>query len=179
MDNTGIKWGVIGAVSTLVISLVTYLIGPKFYIQGGSWIGLVALIVILVMAGKEERTKLGGFANFQELLRPIFMTYIITAVASTILQVIMYKVVDPGLADLTKQISLESLQKMKGMLGEEGYESALEEMEKQDCGGSVRQYIVGLAMNLLIGFGVSALISAIIKRTRPENLDPYSTVEKP
>lgn len=172
MNNTGVKWGVIGAISTLVISLVTYVVGPKFYLQAGSWVGLIVLISILVMAGKEERAKMGGYISFQEVLKPIFMTYIITAVASTIMQILMYKVVDPGLADLTKEITMEGLQKMKGVLGEEGFEAAMEEMEKQDFGGSIRQYVVGLATNILIGFGISALIAYFLKRKNPEQLYP-------
>ncbi len=170
MQNTGIKWGVIGAIATLIISLLTYLIGPKFYLQAGSWVGLLVLISLLVMAGKEERAKMDGFITFQEALKPIFMTYIIVAVASTIMQIIMYKLVDPGLADLTKEMSMEGLQKMKGILGEEGYEAAMEEMEKQDFGGSIRQYVVGLATNILIGFGISALVAMFIKRKNPVDL---------
>ncbi len=170
MQNTGIKWGVIGAIATLIISLLTYLIGPKFYLQAGSWVGLLVLISLLVMAGKEERAKMGGFITFQEALKPIFMTYIIVAVASTIMQIIMYKLVDPGLAELTKEMSMEGLQKMKGILGEEGYEAAMEEMEKQDFGGSIRQYVVGLATNILIGFGISALVAMFIKRKNPVDL---------
>ena len=171
MENSGIKWGIIGAISTVVISLLTYMVGPKFYLQGGSWIGLIALLVFMVMAGREERSKQGGFLNFQEALKPIFLCFIITTFSSTVLQILMYKVIDPSLAETTKQIAIEGIQKLKNFLGEEGYEKAMEGIESQDF-SSIRQYVVGFATNILLGFGFSALVALFIKKNRPENYYP-------
>lgn len=168
MENSGVKWGVIGAVASLIITLLTYIMGHKFYLQAGSWIGLGVSLFILYLSGKEARDNHGGFASFQELLRPIFTSYIIMAVASGIIQYAMFKFVDPGLAETTKQIALEGMEKMKGLLGEEGYETALEEMEKQDYGASIRQSMLGLAFNIIIGFGISAIFAAVMKRRQPE-----------
>ena len=80
----------------------------------------------------------------------------------------MYKFVDPGLIDVTKQIAMEGMEKMKGILGEEGYEEAMEQMETQDFAPSIRQSLLGLAFSIILGFGVSAIFAAIIKRKQPE-----------
>jgi hypothetical protein len=152
---------------------VTYLIGPKVYLQLGSWVGLIVLIVLLVMAGKEERAKMGGYITFQEILKPMFLAYIIISFVSTLVQLLMFKLVDPGLADITREMSIEGLQKMKGILGEEGYETAMEATEKQDFSGSIKQSILGFAFNIIIGFGICALIARIMRRNPPVD-DQYT-----
>ena len=168
MENSGVKWGVIGAVATVLISLLTYIVGQKFYLQAGSWIGMFAGLFFLYKSGIEARQQAGGYISFQEVLKSVFTTYIIMTVASTIMQYVMYKFVDPGLIDVTKQIAMEGMEKMKGILGEEGYEEAMEQMETQDFAPSIRQSLRGLAFSIILGFGVSAIFAAIIKRKQPE-----------
>lgn len=170
MQNTGVKWGLIGGALSVLISLLTYLIGPSIYIKLGSWLGFVSILVILALAGREEREKHGGFISFQEILRPIFLTFVIILVVSTLMQVLMMKVIDPGLADIIKQTTMEGMEKMKGLLGDEGYEKAMEELNGKDFSGSFRDTALGFAFNILFGFGLSALYAVIMKRKNPESL---------
>ena len=57
MENSGVKWGVIGAVATVLISLLTYIVGQKFYLQAGSWIGMFAGLFFLYKSGIEARQQ--------------------------------------------------------------------------------------------------------------------------
>ena len=170
MQNTGVKWGLIGGALSVLISLLTYLIGPTYYIKLGSWLGFLSILIILALAGREERNNHGGFISFQEILRPIFLTYVIILVISTIMQVLMMKVIDPGLADTIKQTTIEGMDKLKGFMGDEAYDKAMEDINTKDFSGSFRDTALGLAFNILFGFGLSALYAVIMKRKNPEVL---------
>ena len=168
MQNTGVKWGIIGGVTLILIGLLTYVISPNTYLTTAKWLGFVAILVILYMAGKEEREKHGGYITFQELLRPIFLTYVIIAVFSVIEQYLMLRVVDPGMVDTLKQMSMEGMEKMKSFIGEDAYEKAMEEMEKNEFAPTLRTSALTLAVSIIIGFIISAIYAAVMKRKNPE-----------
>ncbi|HMG15066.1 MAG TPA: DUF4199 domain-containing protein [Saprospiraceae bacterium] len=170
MQNTGVKWGLIGGALSVLISLLTYLIGPTMYIKLGSWLGFISILVVLALAGREERKNHGGYISFQELLRPIFLTFVIILVISTLMQVIMMKLIDPGLADIIKQTTIEGMEKLKGLMGDEAFDKAMEDINAKDFSGSLRDTGLGLAFNILFGFGLCALYAVIMKRKNPDLL---------
>lgn len=168
MENTGLKWGLIGAAASLLISLITYLIGPKVYIYADKYISAVAILIIMYLSGKEAREKQGGYITFQEIIRPIFLTFVIIAVASTLIQLLMMKVVDPGMAETLKQVAMDGMEKAKSFIGDEAYDKAMEEMEGKDFSGSFKDSALGLAFSIIFGFGLSAIYAAIMKKKNPE-----------
>ena len=76
--------------------------------------------------------------------------------------------IDPGLLDLQREISIDAIEKLSGLLGEEGTEAALDALENQDwsfgVGKALQTYFMGL---IIPGFIIALIISAVMKDRKP------------
>lgn len=167
MENNGVKYGLLAGLGVVVYTLVLYLVNDTLIFGWASMLGMVIYIACMYKAGVDERSENGGFITFKEALKPTFLTYVIGSLIATIFTYLLFTVIDPGLMDLQNEIAAERIQSMSGMLGEEGVEEALKRLEEQGA-MKISDTALGYAMMLIFGFVIAAIISAIVKKKRPE-----------
>jgi|GEM_PF-3556825 len=171
MENPGVKWGLIGAGAIILVALIAYVYDAKFYLSYNGFAIFLISIFFLYKTATEERKLRNGYASFSELLRSVFLAGVIMTVCYQVFNMIMVFLIDPGLADMSKEVALEAMQKMESILGEEGYEKAIEDIQAQSFKPSIGEFFLGLASSIIFTLIPAALISVIMKKEKPLTID--------
>ncbi len=168
MDNHIVKWGVIGAVGSIIISLILYLVDPKNIFSPIAWLSWIVYIYAMIKAGQDERTQLDGYMTWGQAIKPTFLTYTLASFLFIVFLFLLGTLIDPGLEDVSREVSMEAIEKMSGLLGEEGMEAAAEQIREKtffSIGNMALSFGVGL---ILPGFIFAAIISLIIRKENPQ-----------
>ncbi|HRD09118.1 MAG TPA: DUF4199 domain-containing protein, partial [Saprospiraceae bacterium] len=112
---------------------------------------------------------IGGFATLREGFTPAWITYLFYAIASTLFTYVMLNFIDTGLLDLARQASIEAIEKLSGMMGEEATQAAIEELEKSNP-YSISKLAIGVLFSLVFpGALIALIIGLVLKKQRPED----------
>lgn len=168
--NPGIKWGLIaGAVGVAASILLYYSDLPLLFSLKFRLLILATYGILGLLAGLQKKRQQGGFIGFKGGLQPIFTTFVIGTLISTIFTFVLANSIDPTIPEQMKQASIasfHSIEKMQRMMGasQEDIDKALNEIKAQDLkitpAGSFLSYLNGL----LFCFIISAILSLIIRK---------------
>ena len=83
---------------------------------------------------------------------------------------ILFVIIDPGMADLTKDVTIDRVISLMEWMGapESTIDQTIDEMEKQDYTQTVGRTFMNTAVGMIIGFGFAVIISLILKKKNPE-----------
>lgn len=176
IKSEGIKFGIYLGIIALVISIVSlYVLMNSTDFKTSSMItgGLTFLIMIGLSAYFSVllRRAAGGFWNFSQALKGIFVMLAIAVIISSIGGAI-FNLVDPEpqqvIFDKTINMTIET---MEGLGADEDLiDSQIAELEQtRDSlkGFSMGQTVKGLAISLIMYFVFALILAAILKRERP------------
>ncbi len=164
MNNYNAKHGLIAGGIAILICLLFYLVSADAYISYSQILTFIAMIPFMVQAVKEERELNNGFITFKKAMSHAWVTYFIYAIITSIFTYVMYNFIAPEMKTLVMEKAMEAFEKMKGMLGEEGVEKAIEALE-QDDSFSLSNTIKGILFSLVFpGAIVALIIAAIMKK---------------
>lgn len=170
MNSIVIKNGLLAGGSAIIIGLVVYLVDPKGFLSWGSWLNFVPVIYAMVTAVKETRNENGGFISLRQAFTPAWITYLIYTIISSVFSYVLMNFIDPDLIVMAKEISIETFEKMSGFLGEEGVQTAIEEIEKGNPFG-LGQTLTSTAITLVFpGAAMALIIAAIMKKSNPQEM---------
>ena len=136
------------------------------------WFGIGSLLLIIVfgiISSVKARKLLGGFISFKNAFTAYFITILVALVISTIVNLIIFNVVDPDAALVLKEKIIESQMAMMERFGapHESIDQAIAEMRAQDNMFSIGSIFKSLAYQL-VGFSIVGLIvAAVVKRKDP------------
>lgn len=159
-----LKWGLIGGVATIIVSLLSYLLdlSDSKMIQYASVILMLAIIVLGLF---EYRDKLGGgFASFGSLFKVGLMIGLIIAVISVVWSYVYMNFIDTELLGrilLKTEIDMES----RGM-SDGDVRIAMEYTKKFMQPGYMA--VVSLASSLFMSALISVISALVIKNNKPE-----------
>jgi Ca2+/Na+ antiporter len=156
MNKSGLKYGLIAGVATIVYLLVFYFISKKAMV--GPWVFYSTLVIYLaamILAARERKSILKEQFSVREGLQAAFLTYVI---ANAFFYVFYYVIQqsDPSLAELQKEAMREYLPHVtpKNKLGR-----ALKDLEDTDLtitpGGAVFGFARGTILGFLLALGVA------------------------
>ena len=173
MNHAGKHALILGGIS-VVLTLAAYAI--DYTLLAAMSFLLISLAIYIgygIYAGINYRNEIGGYLSFGKAFQHGFVVFAVSALVSTIFNILLYTVIDPELPAKVTEAAMENAEKMMAGFGmpEDQMEEALEKT-KED---TIKRYTAGgLAMSYgftLIGCAIFALISgAIAKRKEPETL---------
>jgi hypothetical protein len=149
MQQTAIKHGIIAGIATVLYLLVFYyfdrasILNPLVY-----WSTLVIAGVGMVAAVKKQRSDTGGKIDRQTALKTAFLVFVIAMLIFNLFVFVLFNYVDPGLADLQKQMMEEAGRATKDL----------------DFKMTLGRVMFGYAFSLIGGFFISYLIASILKK---------------
>jgi hypothetical protein len=168
---TGFKWGLIGGIAGIVLSLVSYLIGGD-EAYGSEWstlkiittlLSLGLSFFILYKASLEHKIKQGGFITFGKAFSISFWVSLVMSILTSIYLYFFFTTMGKGILELiaTQQ---EDVLRERGM-DEEQIEKALEITSSFMGPGvmAISGFIAGLFFGLVLGI----VIGFIVKRDPP------------
>lgn len=169
IKNVGVK---IGFLLALILSIVN--IGIYFYdytIMASTANGFILLFVIIIfglIATALAKYKIGGFIIFKEAFTPYIITVSIGILISTLVQYLIYSVIDPETGELLKQtfrdLYVTEISKSNGT--PEEIAASIAEVQKTNplaFGGLISSAVIRIAM-----LSVAGILIALIFRNRSE-----------
>lgn len=171
MNQTAVRYGLVLAAIGIVTQLLIYIINVELMASiVFNFLVFIVSIAVLIYFARLLRQARGGFATFGEMFGDIFVMLMISAVAGTIFNYLLYNVIDPDLAETLKKAVIKSSEAMfvrLGMSGEQ-VDLALAEIEKQDMSMTVEKAIQQVVFSGIFYALVAAVMAAIMKRQKPE-----------
>lgn len=171
-----LKWGLVVGVIGAIITLLLYVAGPEMMVKW--WVGLLSLAVfigLVIYGGISYRKEIGGYMDFGPAFMHGFVTLAIAGIVGTIINLLLYTVIDPNLPEAMTEATVEQAISMAEGFGAppEALEQAEANAREQAAGqfgvtGLIKQYFIGLII-----YAVLALITGLIVRRKEKVSDVY------
>lgn len=160
--RTGIKWGLILGLVSIVYSLVLFTTG-SIGKPGTSIASIVLSVGGLVLAMREFRTLNGGFMSFGQGVTVGTVTGLVAGIFSTLFSWFYMTMIDPNVMTTVLDQTREELDK-QGMLSDEQIDTQMEMMERFMTPGFMLGS--GLAMSLIGSLILALIIAAFMKKNK-------------
>lgn len=173
MNNTAIRYGLVLAAIGIVSQLAIYTINVELMASMSS--GLIMLVIsiaLIIYFARLLRQSRSGFATFKEMFGDIFTMLMISALVGAIFNYILFNFIDPELATTIKNLTIKNSEAMFVKLGmsAEQIDLALAEIEKQDMSMTIGKSVQQLAISGIIYAIIGAILAAILKKNKPEEV---------
>lgn len=165
MENIKIKNGLILGGVLVALTLILYLIDPRFYLTWGSWIGYVVIIYFMYKTAVAVRESEGGVLSFGSAFVASLVPMVIGLLISYIFAYILQNFIAPELTDLTKEIAIEAIEKVAEMFGGDMGDEMMEQIENEDYSLTMGKTLMGWIFSSLIGCIPALIVAAITKRS--------------
>lgn len=168
-----VKLAVAWAAINIMIFLLTWYSIPDFTVSPAyGIINVLVLIGLAVYFTLNLRKKVGGYWDFKEALKHIFVLFFVQAVITTLFSTAFIKYIEPGYADFTREKMLNSMTQLYENIGmdQEDVDTALEQLEAQldkQLDPTVGEFFQGLGIAVILYFVGALIFAAIFKRSRP------------
>ncbi len=167
--NGAVKNGLIIGVISIVLTTVTYLLGPEMAPGPISYLSIPITIGLYVYFGIQGRRENGGYFTFGEAFKYIFSMGMIATVVLFAYNYVLFGIIDP---DFQMQVAETAMESMRGTyesmgMSEDQIDTAMEDA-KANMGYSVKTVLIGLGMYAIFNAIGAAIIGAIIKKQNPE-----------
>jgi predicted DNA-binding transcriptional regulator AlpA len=162
-------YGLIGAVASIAYLIILYVGGLELFTSALSFLAYVIPIVVAVLAALKVKKNQGGYIAFKEALKVTFGVFLIISFISTIFNYLLLYVIDVPFGEAFMQYTEVKMEKMLAKFGstQEQIDKALEKM-RDPSSRSIGNMFLGFLTYAIGWFIVSLIISAIVKKKRPE-----------
>lgn len=164
-----IRWGVIIALVTVILSTIMLMFMTDNMMT--FWVfSIVLLAVPVVLYGigaAQQRKAIGGYIEFKEAFRAVFIMILINVVISTIYGFIYKEFIDPEYIDRlrTAMTNFIANANMPQERADEMYQQFDEKMAQQS---SVSATFMNILIQIIVYSIFGFIIAAIVKKKRPE-----------
>jgi Protein of unknown function (DUF4199) len=158
-----LKWGLISGLVSILFALVLYNtdLWKSSWVTGTSGIAITAVIITLAM--REFKSLNNGFMSYGEGLGLGSILSVVSGVIGSIFNLVYMKFIDTTF--IGKQLDFTEEKLIEQGMSDEQIEIALETTKKfTDSGFS---FIFGVFGALFVGFLLSLIIAAILKKNKP------------
>lgn len=134
-----IKWGVILGLISIILTLIIYLIDVTLLAKSG--VGLVSLAIsigVIIYAGRDYRSKIGGYMPFKQAFMHAFVVFVISGFLAILFNILLYNVIDPDVVPILVEAQMEN---------------AMQAMES--FGGGSTEMMDGMAQGIKDGYTVT------------------------
>ncbi len=182
MENYGVRYGVLYGTLSVLLTLGLYMSNSDMMFSSAIGFGsLGVLVVFMVLAAVHTRNKdLGGYATFEQVLRPAFITAVVGLLFGFIFQYVLYNFIDTGLNERLLEYSINTTESMLENFGmdEDLIEESIDTIEEQGVNTSLGGLLLNYFVVVIIGFIIAAIIAAITKRKMPPEMAFAETDEE-
>jgi hypothetical protein len=173
IKSTASRFGLIIASVGIFYTLMAYLVNLELLVNTFAGLGLWALnMVLLIVAITQVKKAFGGYISFKEAFSTFILTYIISALVSSVFGILLFSVIDPEAADRVQELIIETTVNMMERFGapEDSITEQVEQLESTNqfsASNQVRGFFTGIVLYAIIGL----IVAAVMKKNKPEFID--------
>lgn len=185
--GTPIKYGIIGALVTVILSVMSYMFYAQLFSSFFTQIAVGILffgagLFIAIWGGVTFRRENNGVLSFQDAFVGVLIILLFSAVASTVMGYLISNVIDPQypekLVELIKSTTRDSMEKWG--TPDDKIEETMKSFTIEKFKPTLLSSAKGLGMGLLWSSILALIIGAFIRRNpevvvRPQEEDSPST----
>jgi len=170
VQSTATKYGLIAAAINVGWLLIAYLIDLSLFVNPFAGIAIwVVGLVIYILSAAQVKKQFGGYITFKNAFAAFIIAYIINALISLAVSLVLFNFVDPGareeIMDMTIAKSVEMFENF-GM-SQSDIDETISQMEGQD-NFSLGSQLQGLLTGILVYAIIGLIVAAIIKKNPPQ-----------
>jgi hypothetical protein len=166
-----VRYGVIGALITCIISFLSYLFYRQLF---GSFTMSMATrfiffaigLFIPIWGGITFRRANNGNISFLEAFTAVFIIYMITAFAAVMMSYLICNVIDPqypdNLTELLKNTTRDTMEKFGAQ--DDQIEKTMEQFKVENIRPTMRSSVMQIGISAIIGAVLSIIVGLFIKR---------------
>jgi Protein of unknown function (DUF4199) len=159
--RVAIKWGLITGVASVIFTTILFVSGQAAN-SALSWLGVLISVATMVYAMKEFRTENNGFMSYGQGLGVGTMMSAVGGFISTTYTYIYRTFIDPNIMQEIMDKVRQDLEARS--MSEDQIESAMSMSEKFSSPGL--GFVFGILGAIFVGFILSLIISAILKKDK-------------
>lgn len=167
--NVGLSYGAIYGGASILFTLVLYILGASTFVSPIAYIGFVFPFVFAVLGGLQQKKLHGGYLEFSEALKVTFLILVIGSFLQTLFMSILLNYIDVPFREALNQEAAAMAEKMMRKFGapESQIEASMDKMMSEN-NYSLGKQSVSFAFGCIFWFLMALIISAIIKKKKPE-----------
>src|SRR6187549_2336072 len=130
--NHAIKWGLISAACSIIITLLLYVVDYTLMVQiKFALFSLIIYLGIVIYGGIDYRKSVGGYLDFGPAYLHGLVIFALSGLVATIFNILLYTVIDPELPGKLVDASIENTRAMMEQFGApaDGMDEALEKVK--------------------------------------------------
>lgn len=169
-----LKWGLITGALQIAFVVIQYVIDPALMIAWwNSLLSIGLLVALMVGAAMEYRDREGGWMSYGTSVWLMFRVCMLGSLLSVAFMGLLYNVIDKGLDERMKEITLEQMEQMleKFDVPSEQIEEQMEAIEERDFSQTPRALITSWMISVVFGLFLALIASAFTKKNEPLFID--------
>jgi len=176
-----LKWGLISGALQIAFVVIQYLIDPALMIAWwDSLLSIGLLVALMVGAAMEYRDREGGWMSYGTSVWLMFRVCMLGSLLSVAFMGLLYNVIDKGLDERMKEITLEQMEQMleKFDVPSEQIEEQMEAIEERDFSQTPRALITSWMISVVFGLFLALIASAFTKKNEPLFIDESTSTHE-
>lgn len=176
-----LKWGLITGTLQIAFVVIQYVIDPALMIAWwNSLLSIGLLVALMVGAAMEYRDREGGWMNYGTSVWLMFRVCMLGSLLSVAFMGLLYNVIDKGLDERMKEITLEQMEQMleKFDVPSEQIEEQMEAIEERDFSQTPRALITSWMISVVFGLFLALIASAFTKKNEPLFIDESTSTHE-
>ncbi|MGB8193237.1 MAG: DUF4199 domain-containing protein, partial [Chitinophagaceae bacterium] len=155
-----VAYGIVSAIVAILFLLVLYLGGIKWFMHPVAYFGYLFPIVLAAIAAQKQKELNGGYLNFSEALKGVFLVFVITAAATTLFSFILFNYIDVAFREALNQRAAEVAGEFMRKFGasEDDIDKAMEEAMSGNP-NSPGKMLLGFAFYCIIWFIIALIVA--------------------
>lgn len=173
LNKAALNNGLIIGIIMSAIGVVTYYMFPSLLGSMSFGIGLMIVsLLIYIFFTLDLRKKIGGYWNFKEALKGIFIMAFVAGLLYAVFNYVFYKFLEPGAFEKISGYIEQGMTKTFENMGmdqdkiDEAVSKQVEQMKAQ-YDPTPLEFIKNLGIGILIQFVMSLIFAAIFKKEAP------------
>jgi len=176
-----LKWGLITGALQIAFVVIQYVIDPALMIAWwNSLLSIGLLVALMVGAAMEYRDREGGWMSYGTSVWLMFRVCMLGSLLSVAFMGLLYNVIDKGLDERMKEITLEQMEQMleKFDVPSEQIEEQMEAIEERDFSQTPRALITSWLISVVFGLFLALIASAFTKKNEPLFIDESTSTHE-
>ncbi|MGM0582342.1 MAG: DUF4199 domain-containing protein [Bacteroidota bacterium] len=165
-----LKWGAILGLISIIITLIIYLIDITMLVESYMpFVLLVIFIAVPIYAGREFRSKVGGYLVFKDAFLHAFVVLAVGIFIGTVFDYLLFNFIDPEIIPILVEVQMENTMKAMEAFGGTSNTEMMDGMaEGVEKGYTLQGQALGFLWKLVLCAIGALIVGAINKKKNTE-----------